>query len=266
MTTILKQELKMNLKSLLYWSIGMILLVAVAIAEYSTVVDVDAENSMMPMLMAMPKIIRVMFGMNAISIDTPMGYFACMLLWFQFVAFFHAAFLGASILAKEERDRTADYIFTKPYSRSTVITAKVLAAVINMAVLNGITWGMSAVAFGNPEDFEPIQKEIALLMVGMFLVQLIFFALSLMISGWAKTQKKASSVSLLSVLVVYMIGVAIEYEEVTKIDFLSFFRYFHPLGIQEDGIRIGYVILSLMLAGIFTAIAYQLYNKRDLQV
>lgn len=266
MNVIVKQELKMNAKSLLYWVIGMVLLIAIAIAEYSTVVDATSENSMMPMLMAMPRIIRVMFGMDAIPIDTPMGYYTCMLIWFEFVAFFHAAFMGAGILAKEERDRTADYLFTKPYSRSTVITGKVVASVINLIVVNAITWGISAVAFGNPKDFDSIQREIALLMIGMLLMQFVFFALALLISSTVKRPKTASSLAVGSVLLAYLLGVMIEYEDIARFDFLSFFRYFHAKGIYEDGIRVAYILLSLVLVGGFLSIAYRFYNRRDLQV
>ena len=267
MRTIFIQELKMNIKSLLYWLLGMVLLIAVAIAEYSTVVGGDGAQSMMPMLMAMPKIVRVMFNMNAISIDTPLGYFACMFLWYEFVAYAHAAFLGASIVAKEERDRTADYIFTKPYSRSTVMSAKVLVCLVSMVVLNIVTWTSSAVAFGHPKGFDPIQREIAFLMLGMLLVQVIFFALGLLLSAVTRTQKSASSFVLLAVLAGYAAGVAVEYAEKSSVwDYLTPFRYFYAAGVAEDGMRISCIGLSLVLCVIFMIAAYLIYNRRDLQV
>ena len=56
------------------------------------------------------------------------------------MATIHAAMLGATIIAKEERDKTSEFLFAKPVLRSTIITAKLLAAFVNIVVFNLITF------------------------------------------------------------------------------------------------------------------------------
>ena len=51
------------------------------------------------------------------------------------MATIHAAMLGATIIAKEERDKTAEFLFVKPVSRSKIISFKLLVALVNIVIL-----------------------------------------------------------------------------------------------------------------------------------
>ena len=96
MKAIVFRELKANRKGLLIWMAGMLFMVAIGAAEYGTVVE-NAE-SIMPMLDAMPRIVKVIFGMDVLPVGTPLGYYVCMYLWYCMVAFAHAIVLGACLL------------------------------------------------------------------------------------------------------------------------------------------------------------------------
>ena len=122
MKVIVFRELKANRKGLLIWMVGMLFMVAIGAAEYGTVVE--NSESIMQMMDALPRIVKVIFGMDILPIDTPLGYYVCMYLWYSMVAFAHAIVLGATIIAKEERDRTAEFIYTMPYSRKTISVGK----------------------------------------------------------------------------------------------------------------------------------------------
>ena len=73
MKAIVFRELKANRKGLLIWMAGMLFMVAIGAAEYGTVVE-NAE-SIMPMLDAMPRIVKVIFGMDVLPVGTPLGYY-----------------------------------------------------------------------------------------------------------------------------------------------------------------------------------------------
>ena len=138
MKVIVFRELKANRKGLLIWMAGMLFMVAIGAAEYGTVVE-NAE-SIMPMLDAMPRIVKVIFGMDVLPVGTPLGYYVCMYLWYCMVAFAHAIVLGATVIAKEERDRTAEFLYTMPYSRKTIISGKIIAAAINVLCMTIFTF------------------------------------------------------------------------------------------------------------------------------
>ena len=50
----------------------------------------------------------------------------------QILAFSYAAYLGITCVAKEEKRSTAEYLFTKPVDRSTIVLSKALASAGNL--------------------------------------------------------------------------------------------------------------------------------------
>ena len=132
MKVIVFRELKANRKGLSMWMFGMLFMVAIGAAEYGTVVE--NSESIMQMMDALPRIVKVIFGMDILPVYTPLGYYVCMYLWYSMVAFAHAIVLGATIISKEERDRTAEFLYTMPYSRKTIISGKIIAAVIKCSM------------------------------------------------------------------------------------------------------------------------------------
>src|SRR5690554_5696615 len=109
MKVIVFKELKANRKGLLIWMAGMLFMVAIGAAEYGTVVE--NSESIMPMMDALPRIVKVIFGMDILPIDTPLGYYVCMYLWYSMVAFAQAILLGLIIISKKKRNRTADFLY-----------------------------------------------------------------------------------------------------------------------------------------------------------
>ena len=71
MKAIIVRELKAGRKSMLIWMAGMLFMVAIGAAEYGTVVD-NAED-IMPMMDMLPRIVRVIFGMDILPVTTPLG-------------------------------------------------------------------------------------------------------------------------------------------------------------------------------------------------
>jgi ABC-2 type transport system permease protein len=147
MKAIVFKELKANRKGLSMWMFGMLFMVAIGAAEYGTVVE--NSESIMSMMDAMPRIVKVIFGMDILPVYTPLGYYVCMYLWYSMVAFAHAIVLGATIISKEERDRTAEFLYTMPYSRKTIISGKIIAAVINVLCMTIFTFYVEIYAFIN---------------------------------------------------------------------------------------------------------------------
>lgn len=87
-------------------------LVVIGAAEYPVVVGMGDQIG--AIVDVMPRIMRVIFGMDAQPITTPLGSYAALYPWYALVASAHAAILGATIMAKEKRDHSADFLFTKP--------------------------------------------------------------------------------------------------------------------------------------------------------
>lgn len=261
MKAIILRELRDTRKSLLIWAVVMFSLLAIGAAEYSIAMSGDLG----PIAEALPRIIKIMFGLGVIPVDTPLGYYICQYLWNCLVAFAHAVFLGAALISKEERNRTAEFLFTKPQPRKTVISAKIIAGVINVAIINLITWiGTLAMLVPQVKDAN-ILSEISITMLAMFFVQVLFLSLGLFLSGIFKSYGRTLSVSAALVIVAYVLMVVIEYAG--TVDFLNFltpFRYFPGPSLVENGFNIVYLLLTATIITISCYFTYLLYQKRDL--
>ena len=263
MKVIVFRELKANRKGLSMWMFGMLFMVAIGAAEYGTVVE--NAVSIMPMMDALPRIVKVIFGMDILPIDTPIGYYVCMYLWYSMVAFAHAIVLGVTIIAKEERDRTAEFLYTMPYSRKIIISGKIIVAAMNVLCMTIFTFLCIILTLVSQMNGESIMPEILTTMIGMFFAQMLCLALGLFFSSLFNYHRTAMSMAISFFALSFVLATVIEL--VGNMEFLNFltpFRYFFAPYVVTNGISSAYLLLSLFFVGIFVFLTYKLYQKRDI--
>lgn len=263
MKVIVFRELKANRKGLLIWMVGMLFMVAIGAAEYGTVVE--NSESIIPMMDALPRIVKVIFGMDILPIDTPLGYYVCMYLWYSMVAFAHAIVLGVTIISKEERDRTAEFLYTMPYSRKIIISGKIIAAAMNVLCMTIFTFLCIILTLVSQMNGESIIPLILTTMIGMFFAQMLCLALGLLFSSLFNYHRTAMSIAISFFALSFVLATVIEL--VGNMEFLNFltpFRYFFAPYVVTNGISSVYLLLSLFFAGVFIFLTYKLYEKRDI--
>lgn len=88
------------------------------------------------------------FGMDRLNFGDVMGFYAieCGNILSIGGGFF-AALLGINALAKEEKERTAEFLLTHPIRRWTVIFQKLLAILFELLLMNMIVMAVSALSF-----------------------------------------------------------------------------------------------------------------------
>ena len=263
MKAIVFRELKANRKGLSMWMFGMLFMVAIGAAEYGTVVE--NSESIMSMMDAMPRIVKVIFGMDILPVHTPLGYYVCMYLWYSMVAFAHAIVLGVTIISKEERDRTAEFLYTMPYSRKTIISGKIIAAAMNVLCMTIFTFLCIILTLVSQMNGESIIPLILTTMVGMFFAQMLCLALGLLFSSLFNYHRTAMSIAISFFALSFVLATVIEF--VGNMEFLNFltpFRYFFAPYVVTNGISSVYLLLSLFFTGVFVFLTYKLFEKRDI--
>ena len=136
------RELKANLKSLLIWSAIIAVLIMMAVAKFSAFAG-DPET--LKMLDSMPQVLLDALSMRGFNLTTLSGFYGVMFIYFGLMGAIAAAMWGSDIISKEERDKTVEFSLVLPVSRSKVITAKALAALVNSIAFVLITWEVSLV-------------------------------------------------------------------------------------------------------------------------
>ena len=262
---ILMRELKANRRSLLIWGIIVILFTWVGVSKFSAYYE---NPEMLAILDEMPPAMLAAFNMQAFNLTTISVFFGLMFTYYALMLGIAAAMWGSDIISKEERDKTVEFSLTLPVTRSRVVTAKALAAVVNCIGLLLITWGISlAVAQGYKPDGE-FYRFLALCMLALFILELIFLAVGIFLGCAMKRYKRAGAVAVSLLLGTYFLSVISALNK--DLDFLKFFspfKYFDAgMLLHESRFDLTFLALSLAIIVVCMAGAYVTYARRDLYI
>jgi len=259
------RELKANLKSLVIWSVIVTLLIIMAVAKFSGFAN---DPEMLKMMDSLPPAMLDAFSMRAFNLTTLSGFYGVMFIYFGLMGAIAAAMWGSDIISKEERDKTVEFSLVLPVSRSKVITAKALAALVNCIAFVLITWAVSLVAVRSFNPDQAFYNYLALEMRAMFSIELIFLAIGLLLGCAMKQYKRSGSTAVAIILATYFMAIVSGMQE--KLDFLKYFtpfKYFDAGDLFRNGkMDSTYLLLSAAIIVVCVAAAYLLYNRRDLYI
>lgn len=262
---ILLRELKANLKSLLIWSVSMAALIYMGMIKYSAFSKTgEAINDFFKQ---MPTTVLEILGIDGGADLTSVGvFYSIFFLYFLLLAAVHATMLGALIIAKEERDKTADFLFVKPIKRNRVITFKIIAALINISVLNLVTFVFSVISTAQYTNGSSITKQIFYVTTALYILQMLFLGIGLLLGGLLKRSKTGTSIGSAIILGTFLLKVVIDLKkDINYLDFLTPFRYFNPSDLMSKmQLDPWYSLLAIVVAIVCAALTYYFFNKRDL--
>ena len=259
------RELRANRKSLIIWCACMFLLILSGMGKYTAYSSGDQSATIFN---EMPHSIKALLGMGSFDVTTMAGYFAMLFLYVELSVAIHAALLGAGIIAKEERDKTTEFLMIKPVSRKVIITSKLLAAFINVLILNIVTSISSIVMVHAYDKGNSITNEVVQFMFSMFIVQLIFMTLGATLAAILKRPKTSGSVTMCLLLIAFIISKITDLtDKLNLLNILSPFKYFSYADIVNGkGLEAAAVMLSILLIVFLAGLTYIFYPKRDLQI
>jgi ABC-2 type transport system permease protein len=261
------RELKANWRSFLVWSATMAFLIAGGMMKYSAFAKTgQAVNDLFKSLPAsMMTVMGIDPGMDLSSVGV---FYSIFFLYFMLLTSVHSCLLGASILAKEERDKTADFLLVKPIQRHQVVTAKILAALVQVVLFNLVTFVLSALFVGQANTTgQPLNDKIFALTSALLIIQVLFLALGLLFGAWSRTAARAAGLATLVILGTFTLKALIDLNKDLKdLEFLTPFRYFKSAEVMfEHKMAAGYIILAAAVVVVSVAGTYFFYQKRDLR-
>ena len=216
----------------------------------------------------LPFTMKALLGIGTFDVTKMSGFFAFLFLYIEVGVAIHAALLGAGIIAKEERDKTTEFLILKPVSRYTVVTSKLIAALINVIVLNIVTLLSSLVMVAAYNKEDNISGEIVIFFISMFLVQLIFLSLGAVLAAFMRNPKSSGSLATGILFIAYVVTKITDLtDKVNFLNLLSPFKYFSYSDIVAGkSLNTGIVLLSLALVAVFSVSTYFFYQRKDLKV
>jgi ABC-2 type transport system permease protein len=262
---IFRRELRANLKSLVIWCVIMFLLMVTGITKFAAYAS---NPDMLKVLDSMPAPVLDAMNLRAFNLTTVTGFFGIMFVYFGLMGAIAAAIWGSDMISKEERDKTVEFSLVLPVSRSTVITAKTLAAVVNCIVFVLFSWAVSLVMVPTYKPDQAFYNFLALEMQGMLAIELVFLAIGVLLGCVMKQYKRSGTVAIAVILVTYYLYIMSGLD--TRLDFLKYFtpfKYFDAGAFLRNGGLDGlYLLLSAAIIVVCMAASYVVYNRRDLYI
>lgn len=263
---IFMREMKAHRKSLIIWCISMVLLIASGMAKYAGFSS--SGLSVNDLIDSMPNSLKAMTGMGDFDLSMAMGFYGVLFFYMVLLATVHAVMLGANIISKEERDKTAEFLFVKPVSRNKVIILKMIASLVNIVILNLATLISSLLMVGNYSNGEAFAGDVIITILGMLILQILFLVVGTSIAAIYKKPKKAASLAAGLLLFTFLLSIAVDLnDKLENLKYLSPFKYFEAKRMMYGGgFDTIFVLLSVAIIAILFTVTVKFYNKRDLIV
>lgn len=259
--TLLKHEIKMNLKSLLIWALSMGVLCAGCLLLFDSL-----EESMQGMADAYSNMgaFSVALGMDKLSVSTLEGFYATEIaLMFAVGGAMFAAMTGAAMLSKEEEGHTGEFLFALPMGRRTAVLGKYAAVVFLVFLFNVMTVLLVLAGFAGMGEM--LDTKTFLLYHGaQFLMQLEIGSVCFFISAVSKRRQLGASLGLAMVL--YMADLMCRIiPDLENLKYVTPYYFSNGADIfsgrQLEGRM---VVISLCVTFLSVIAAMLVYEKRDL--
>lgn len=262
---IFKQEFQMKIKSIIIWSLSIGGFIIFYMAFFPTIAsDSKAMDSIMNSL---PKEMLQALGLKeGLSISNLIGYFTLTFAMIQVAIAIQSANYGFSILTEEERELTADFLMTKPISRSKVYWSKFMAAFLSL-IITSIFIGVSSILalelFNNGQSYN--WTNLIKLLITITIFQLIFLSLGMLVSLFFKKVRSVLSLSMGLAIGLYVINSVSGIVDSKILGYFTPFYYFEPGQILKSGqYNISLLLLAIGIITISLISSYVIYNKRDI--
>jgi len=256
-----KHEVKQGIRSLAIWTAAIAFLLAVCVFMFP---EMKGEMEGVGDMFSSMGSFTEAFGMDRINFGTLTGFYAveCGNILGLGGAFF-AALSAVSILAKEEKEHTAEFLFTHPVRRSRIVTEKLCAVILQIVLMNLLVFAVSIASVAAIGEEIP-WKEIVLLHLAYFLLQIEIAGICFGISAFLKRGSLGAGLGIAAVL--YFLNLIANILETA-----GFLKYITPFGYAEGAdivtngrLEEGLVLLGMLYGIIGIAAAFSWYCRKDI--
>jgi ABC-2 type transport system permease protein len=255
-------ELRAHIKSFIFWSLGMIFLIYSGMAKLQAYEQ--SGQSIHKLFDSMPAIFKALFGITNFGLNTAKGFFVMLFLYILFLAGLYSAMLGSEIVSKESRDKTNEFLLSKPLSRSAILSQKMLTGLLILIAFWLVSICSSILFLSLFNNGESITNDIAFLGIGLFAVMLFFYSSGLFFATASPKQKSATILASSIVLVSYLLFVVYKLvPELTIIKYLSVFEIFEAGSILQNGYSVLGALITTIAVSLFVIFSFINYKNKD---
>jgi ABC-2 type transport system permease protein len=208
------------------------------------------------------------FNISNFNIATVEGFYGILFTYFALFIAIYAVLLGANIIGKEERDKTVEFLCTKPVERTQIMVTKIGLSVVNILIFVGFLSGLALILGSQYNPTEDFATYIGLCAAAYFLIGLAFMGIGVLLASAIRRYRYAGLIAAAVAVIAFFLSIISG-----LIEELEFLKYFTPLKyfdtvemLNELTIQVWPVAVSLAIFLICTIAGIIIYGKRDLLV
>lgn len=258
---ILLHEIRRNKLSLIIWSLAISYMLAITVFIFP---EMSSQMGDFGEMFSEMGAFSEAFGMDQLNFGEFIDYFGieCSNTLGLGGAIF-AALLGASALAKEEKEHTAEFLLTHPARRSRIITEKLLGAIAQIFILNATVIAIVSVSILAINETVSVGT-IALIFLSHVVLQLEICAITFCISAFMRRGEVGAGLGI--VFGMYFINIIANLtEEAEPLKFITPYSYADGAYIiNNTAIEAKYLIAGIAISVICITATYLKYTKKDI--
>ncbi len=265
---ILKVEIKNMSKSFIIWTMILVGILSFFMSVFPSMSNSGMTEIIKAEMDALPEGMIQAFGVYMIDFTDLSDFFAYEYQYILIALCIYAGILGGNCLIKEESEGTIEFLYAQSISRNKIISSKLISIFFIILLLNIILF---LVTIGFFEAFKPDNyeyfKELFIVFNGMFLLQITFLSIGILISTLVKKVSLATPIMLGIVFFSYILGMLSSIvEEIEWMKELSIIHYFMPNNVVNNGVEFKYIVICMLLTVFSLGFAYYRYNTKDFEI
>ncbi len=256
-------ELRQNARSFMIWTLAISAFMIMCVFMFP---EIGSQMDSIGEMFASMGVFTAAFGMDKLNFGSFIGFYAieCGNILLLGGALF-AALLGVQMLSKEEGRHTAEFLFSHPISRTSILSSKWLAGLLQIIVFNVLTTALVILSVGTIG--EPIPWKELLLLHGAFAcLQVELFCICFCFSAFMRH-------SLIGLGLGMSIGLYFVQIIANISDSAAWLSYLTPFGytdgatiISEQALDGKLLLLGAAVAISSTIVAFVHYSRKDIHV
>lgn len=264
MISIVKWTLWQRRWSIVWWGLAVIGFILINIVFYPTFKDQAAQLD--ASLSQLPESAKALFAGTS-DFTSPVGYLNSQIFFLMLPMLLSilSIGMGASLIAREERDGTIELLLARPVSRNKLLVGKTIAGLGILLIVSLLAW-FTIIISARAVDIAVPLRYISVATFGSFVLALCFGSIAFVVTMLSKTSKAAAiGVATLIALGGYIISSLSTTVKWLKNPSKIFPAYYYkPEELLRGNINWRYFIFPLTIIIVTAIISWWSFNNRDI--
>lgn len=258
------KELKRNRKNLLIWTGIVIGLTLMVLAIFPFMAEMGGE--MVSLMESMPPELSKAMGMDAETWSNVLGFYSTYYgIYIIVLVSIFTTSTGALIISKEEKDRTAEFLLTRPISRKEIFFSKIMSLLTLCLIIFFVQTIAAAVGISMVAVDEVNWAVFTKMHLSGLVLMLFFTTIGVLLSMFLQPKKNFMGIVVGLTFGTYFLNAVAKSTEATAwIGYLSPFNYLEITIDPNHNFQILNAIIMLAIGFGMLFLSYKVYAKKDI--